>query len=799
MKISKDVNFQIKKSLHEPRHFHPELEFFFVIEGNAKVFISNSVYTLKKEDFILINSGIFHELSANTPNSLTGTIRFPCELVAEFTENQNCLFSCNSTLEKKAVYYEILPILHELVYLWIYPFRNTGCYTVSLLLRLLDYLINHYQIYTPADALDDVSDDMRMNQILTYINQNFRENISLTDFSELMFVSTSTLSRLFKKQSGVYFADYLNQLRIHAAISDMLYTEKSITHIALDSGFSNPSAFHRIFTNLYHCSPSNFRKEQREKLQNEKLKEQEKNTLLIEEVKSLGFANPAFHPAQTEQSLIDTAKGKPYRKNWNVVINIGSVYSLTLANLQYHVLYLTETLGFRYVRMWNLFSTRLMITDGIHTGNYNYDNVDGVFDFLVNHHIYPYIDFGKRPDTAVFTENQTVWYNDKNIVFQSRNLWESAIHDFLQHIVKRYGKEEVSHWILELSYDQVHAGAFDSYIDSNYDFHNAFVYFYHTAKSFVPEIQIGGPSAIISAENGFLHSFLAKCRKEQCIPDFISIMLFPYKAGNETTSYYRTFQQDFEMNTILRARQILREEDMEQCKLYVTEWNNSLSNRNFLNDSTFRAAYIVKNLSQIRDAVDMISLWMASDWVSSYYDTKCILNGGSGLITKDTIRKPAYFALAFMNSLGDTLLHTGEHYIATAKEMHSYYILCHNCKTYSSNYYTMDENMNSPEDIYNIFQDDLPIELHLTLEQMPDQTQYIIKRRYVTSQKGNILHEWSKFQYNSKLSHADVKYLRESCLPGMSMEKQITKSGKLNISLTLKPHEISLLHIYEDV
>lgn len=800
MKISRDLTIQLKKEIHETRHFHPELEFFFVIEGSAKVIVGDSVYRLNKEDFILINSGIFHEILAAS-HALTGRIGYPCELVAEFTERQNCLFLCNSTLEKDTAYYEILPILHELVYLQIYPSRRTDCYTLSLLLRLLDYLLDHYQISNPANVLKDASDDLRMQQILTCINQNFRENLSLSELAEQMFVSVSTLSRLFKKQSGVYFADYLNQLRVHAAISDLLYTEKSITHIALDNGFSNPSAFHRTFTSLYHTSPSDFRKEQRKKIQEKQSEEEKRKLLLIEELKSLGFANPSFQPARMEQTSIDTSKGKPFEKNWNQVINVGSVYNLTLANLQYHILYLTETLGFQYVRMWNLFSTRLMITDGIHTGSYNYDNIDGVLDFLVSHRIYPYIDFGKRPDTAIFSENQTIWYNDENIVFQSRSLWETAVYDFMQHIAKRYGKEEINHWIFELSSDQIHTKTSVSYIDGNYQYYNAFSYFYHTVKLFAPDLKIGGPSAMISVADGFLHKFLENCRREQCIPDFISIMVFPYEfsSKNGIISYHRVFQQDFELNTILQAKQILKDEKMEQCKLYVTEWNNSLSSRNFLNDSSFRAAYIVKMLSQIGNNADRMIFWMASDWVSCYYDTKCIANGGNGLITKDTIRKPAYFAFAFMNKLGDTLLHTSEHCIVTSKGMHSYYLVCYNYKAYGSNYYTMDENIDSPEITHELFQDNLPIELNLTLEQLPDQTRYIIKRRRITSQEGNILNEWSKFQYDSKLSHSDIKYLRESCLPGISMEKQTTKMGKLNLQLTLQPHEISLLHIYEDV
>ena len=86
------------------------------------------------------------------------------------------------------------------------------------------------------------------------------------------------------------------------------------------------------------------------------------------------------------------------------------------------------------------------------------------------------------------------------------------------------------------------------------------------------------------------------------------------------------------------------------------EWNCSVVNRNILNDSTYRAAYIIKIIAQIWDEVDLFCLWMGSDWVSSYYDSVGISYGGSGILTKDTICKPAYYAFQLLNQLGNELI-----------------------------------------------------------------------------------------------------------------------------------------------
>lgn len=800
MKNYNGLTFYIEKGTTEKNHFHPDLELIFIIEGAAQVDIKDSNYRLEKEDCILINSGTLHEIKAE-PQALISKIYYPCSLIRQFTENQNCSFLFNSAVQKNVAYYEMIPVIRELIYNEINSSHKTECYMVSLLMQLLDYLIDHCQIDNNMSGLSDTRDNLRMNQVLQYISQNYQNSISLSDIAESMFVSTSTLSRLFKKQTGIYFADYVNQVRINSALQDLLYSDKTITRIAMDNGFSNPSAFHRIFSSLYNSAPSDFRKEQKKLIQQKQKANAELKESLLTELKEKQIVASKFHTIGIDRINIDVRGGIDYPQNWNQVINIGSVYNLTLANLQYHTLYLAENLGFRYARLWNIFSKKLMITDGINTNNYNYDSIDGVLDFLVKNHLYPFLDFGKRPDTAIITEGQSIFYEEECIVFQSKDLWENMIDDFLHHVVKRYGKEEVSHWIIELSSDPIHAHAGQCYEDADYNYYDAFSYLYRTVKSLVPDTKVGGPNTIVVYAEDFLRDFLRQCKTNQCIPDYISYMAFPYETipENGTFSYRRAFQENYEHSLTALARKILKEEQMETCELYITEWNNSLSNRNYLNDSAFRAAYIVKIISEIGNNVDLICPWMASDWISSYYDTRCIANGGSGLLTKDTICKPAFYAFAFMNKLGETLIEKGKNYIVTSKGGHSYYILCFNYKHYSSNYFLKTENMESPKVLYDIFQDTLPVSLDITLSHLPDNTMYIIKRRTLNQQEGCILNEWEKFQYASELSNSDVKYLRKSCHPGMSMEKKATKNGNLNIQLTLQSHEISLLHIYENV
>ena len=66
-------------------------------------------------------------------------------------------------------------------------------------------------------------------------------------------------------------------------------------------------------------------------------------------------------------------------------------------------------------------------------------------------------------------------------------------------------------------------------------------------------------------------------------------------------------------------------------------------NRNYLNDSCFRSAYLTAKTVELWGMTDMTAVMGGTDWVSNYIDTNKVLNGGVGILTKDTIGKPAFY------------------------------------------------------------------------------------------------------------------------------------------------------------
>jgi beta-xylosidase len=445
-----------------------------------------------------------------------------------------------------------------------------------------------------------------------------------------------------------------------------------------------------------------------------------------------------------------------------------------------------------------VFSKRLMITDGVQVGGYNYGQLDETLDFLVQNNIRPWLDLSNRPFTAVKGEGKTVFFEYQCVEFQSREAWEAMVWDFLRHVVKRYGRDEVNQWIFELCCDRAHPEECALYRDEEhpYEFFEAYRYFYRTVKEFAPMAQAGGPGIITKFDTQFNRGFLLRCVEEGCKPDFISFLMFPYaeEFGEDgTVVSRRQGNKNAEQEQVAYMRELMQETDTQDCLLYACEWNNSLSNRSFLNDSSYRSAYIARTVNQLWDEVDMGCIRMASDIVGSYYDTYRVANGNMGLVTVGDIRKPAYFAFQFLHSLGAYLVDRGEGYLITRTAHGRFFILCYNYKWFGSSYFLRKEYETSPSDVKGLFEDDDPLELELVLEGLSNHTDYFVNRQVISCWEGSLLHEWSNFQYED--TPESRAYLKQVCFPRMSMVKRPVRNHQLKIQEKLQANEVSLLYI----
>lgn len=99
----------------------------------------------------------------------------------------------------------------------------------------------------------------RIKEILSYIKQNYNENITLNDLAQKSNLNSKYLCTVFKQLTGKTPIDYLIYYRIECACEQLVFTDNSITEIALACGFNDISYFIKKFHKLKHTTPLKYR------------------------------------------------------------------------------------------------------------------------------------------------------------------------------------------------------------------------------------------------------------------------------------------------------------------------------------------------------------------------------------------------------------------------------------------------------------------------------------------------------------------------------------------------------------
>lgn len=93
-----------------------------------------------------------------------------------------------------------------------------------------------------------------------YINEHYKENLSLKILADVMCMNSYYFSSFFKKNSGMNFKDFLNEIRLERAVSLLISTDKRIIDIAAEVGFSDERSFSKAFRKKYAESPMTYKR-----------------------------------------------------------------------------------------------------------------------------------------------------------------------------------------------------------------------------------------------------------------------------------------------------------------------------------------------------------------------------------------------------------------------------------------------------------------------------------------------------------------------------------------------------------
>ena len=223
-------------------HCHTSYELLFVTKGNIVATINGKEHIVSSGECIMILPMQIH--SYNTIDNSTVKISiFSNDYIADFYNQTK-----DKELENPIADYDLMDIQ---------TLNNSEdrFEIKSILYKYCSKLIKN-GIRSAEKSSNDLS-----TKIVMYIQNNFKNNISLKQMAEEFGYSYNYLSAYFRTQFGCSYAEYVNSFRLEEAVRLLKRTDKSITQIAFESGFTSIRNFNDVFKKEYGISPLLFKKQ----------------------------------------------------------------------------------------------------------------------------------------------------------------------------------------------------------------------------------------------------------------------------------------------------------------------------------------------------------------------------------------------------------------------------------------------------------------------------------------------------------------------------------------------------------
>jgi len=144
-----------------------------------------------------------------------------------------------------------LVLLHQTLEMSPSPLERESCF-----LWEMARLVSGYACDRPA-AKPIGKEHYAVQQVRDYLQANYRQNVSLTDLSQLVELKPLRLLRTFRKQFGLPPHAYLNYVRVQAA-KRLLIANWTIIDAALETGFTDQSHLHRHFKRMVGVTPGQY-------------------------------------------------------------------------------------------------------------------------------------------------------------------------------------------------------------------------------------------------------------------------------------------------------------------------------------------------------------------------------------------------------------------------------------------------------------------------------------------------------------------------------------------------------------
>ena len=376
---------------------------------------------------------------------------------------------------------------------------------------------------------------------------------------------------------------------------------------------------------------------------------------------------PAPLFAQETVRIDAAAKATPFPHFWERMFGSGHATLAMRASYLDDVRAVKRIADFDYVRFHGILDDDVGVyTEDEHGGPvYNFTLVDSIYDGLLKNGVRPFVELSFMPKELAFNPDalHVFWYKPNVSPPKDYLKWDGLIRAFAQHLVSRYGIDEVAQWYFEV------------WNEPNIDFWGGVpqqkTYFYlydqtaRALKAVDPRLRVGGPA---TAAASWVSAFLAHTSLEHVPVDFVSTHGY---ADDTVENLFHTDKKiPNDARVCLAVDKVHREiaaSALPKLPLFWTEWN--VMARDGARDTTYVGPALANTVRGCDGMVDMMSFWTFSDVFEENGPSRRPFEGMYGLRANGGINKPSYYAFGLLHELGRSrLANRSEHVIVTRKK-----------------------------------------------------------------------------------------------------------------------------------
>ncbi len=244
-------------------HWHQDFELILLLNGEISVQTLHETIEMREGDFYLLHPRDIHRITGPSLENHVGLVQIDASFCSAYYPSFQRFRFLNPFIPShyidqsaELIRENMLALLRDSNRIEQNPLKHMA--QINLL------FFGCYELFAAETAIEKDYLSLTQNQericlIFDYLQNHYNHSITLVDLANHIGLDQSYLSRYFKQHFLISFRDYLTKMRLNHAEFLLLHSDRSVTDIAYDSGFSDLRTFNKQFQLEYQSTPKEFR------------------------------------------------------------------------------------------------------------------------------------------------------------------------------------------------------------------------------------------------------------------------------------------------------------------------------------------------------------------------------------------------------------------------------------------------------------------------------------------------------------------------------------------------------------